>query len=62
MDQQPHDYDEYFIFLDNLRASGICNMFGATPYLIEAFPYLADDEATTILLEWMRTFDKRHTR
>ena len=29
--------EEYFDYLDNLRESGVTNMFGASPYLQEAF-------------------------
>ena len=54
------EYEEYFIFLDELRKSGITNMFGATPYLMEAFDHLAYDEARTILKAWMETFSVRH--
>jgi hypothetical protein len=42
-------------FLDELRESGITNMFGAVPYLIEAFD-LTRDEASKILSYWMKTF------
>jgi len=28
---------KHFHFLDQLRESGVTNMYGATPYLIEAF-------------------------
>ena len=29
--------EKYYEFLYNLRESGVTNMFGATPYLVEAF-------------------------
>ena len=61
MKNQKHEYEEYFIFLDELRESGITNMYGATPYLQEAFE-LAQDEAQIILVEWMNTFSQRHPR
>ena len=44
-----------FIFLDNLRESGITNMFGARPYVIAEFGY-SKDKAGKVLTEWMRTF------
>ena len=47
--------------MDELRESGITNMYGATPYLQEAFE-LAQDEAQIILVEWMNTFSQRHPR
>lgn len=55
-----NEYKEYFEFLDELRVSGITNMFGATPYLMEAFDHLAYDEARTILKAWMETYAYRH--
>lgn len=50
--------DQYFEFLDSLRESGATNMFGAAPYLQEAFG-LSRQEARNIFLEWIDTFDKR---
>lgn len=55
-----NDYDEYFKYLDWLRESGLTNMFGAVPYLMATFDYLAEDEAKDILFLWMATFSKRH--
>jgi hypothetical protein len=42
-------------FLDDLRKSGVTNMFGAVPYLRDAFD-LTRDEASKILSYWMKTF------
>lgn len=50
--------DQYFEFLDSLRESGATNMFGAAPYLQDAFG-LDRYEAKDILLEWMQTFSQR---
>jgi hypothetical protein len=44
-----------FNFLDNLRESGVTNMFGAAPYLVEAFD-LPQQDARTVLKSWMNTF------
>ena len=46
---------EHLEFLDQLRELGVTNMFGAVPYLIEAFD-LTRDEASKILSYWMKTF------
>jgi hypothetical protein len=51
--------EKYFIFLDNIRETGKINMFGAAPYLQEAFQ-LNRYDAKDILLEWMDTFAERH--
>lgn len=45
----------YFSFLDDLRKSGVTNMWGAGPYLDDAFG-LKGDESTPILVAWMKTF------
>jgi len=50
----------YYEFLDDLRDSGVTNMFGATPYLMEAFCNLSQDEAREVLKSWMRIFSDRH--
>lgn len=49
---------EYFDFLDALRESGATNMFGARPYLMEAYPELSEKEASKILSDWMKNFGK----
>lgn len=52
--------EEYLTYLDELRESGDTNMFGARPWLMEEFPDLSDDEASRVLLYWMRSFGDRH--
>lgn len=49
---------KYFEYLDKLRASGQTNMYGAEPYLREAFPELHNDleGARHILLAWIQSF------
>lgn len=51
--------DEQLKFLDALRESGATNMFGAGPYLVEAFD-VTRAESRKILAHWMRTFAERH--
>jgi len=53
------DKEEMFQYLDDLRESGVVNMFGATPYLQDEFG-LDKHEARAILCEWMKTFGERH--
>jgi hypothetical protein len=43
---------KYFTYLDNLRESGVTNMLGAVPYLLEAFEELDRKEAITVLQMW----------
>lgn len=50
--------EQYFEFLDALRESGATNMWGAAPYLVEAFG-LSRQEARDIFLEWIDTFSQR---
>jgi hypothetical protein len=54
--------EEYFLFLDDLRETGVTNMFGAVPYLTATFPGLTEKEARDILIEWMKTFGERHRK
>jgi hypothetical protein len=60
MDNMEKDKEEYLEFLDYLRDSGVTNMFGAVPYLLELFPELNKMEAKRILVEWMETYQERH--
>jgi len=55
------DKEQIFEFLDNLRESGITNMFGAGEYLEAAFD-LDEREARALLVEWMKTFSERHRK
>ena len=54
--------EQSLIFLDDLRESGITNMFGATPYLVDHFgeEIMSKRQARDVLHYWMRTFEKRH--
>jgi len=52
------DKEEMFSYLDVLRETGVTNMFGATPYLQQAFG-IEKREAKSILLEWMKTYAQR---
>ncbi len=51
---------KYFSYLDDLRESGITNMYGACPYLARAM-HLKNNEANKILQVWMRSFSHEKT-
>ncbi len=53
------DKQEVFMFLDELRSTGITNMFGAAPYIQEFFG-VDRKTARSLLKEWMKTFSDRH--
>ena len=55
------DKEQVFVFLDNLRKSGLTNMYGASPYIGEVFGF-SRETSRSLLLEWMETFDTRHPR
>ena len=50
------DKEEMFEYLDTLSETGVTNMFGASPYLQQAFG-IERREAKTILLEWMKNYE-----
>ena len=52
--------DEHLEYLDDLRESGITNMFGAAPFLQDEFPELTKFDARKVLSYWMKTFSERH--
>jgi len=56
------EQEKYYSFLDGLRETGATNMFGARPYLVEEFPELTKQDASTILSGWMKTFGERHKK
>jgi len=47
--------EEHLKYLDNLRESGITNMFGAAPFVQDAFG-LDKVVSINILSYWMKTF------
>ena len=49
--------NKYWIYLEELRRSGVTNMYGAAPYLMEAFG-LSKREAVEILADWMRNYNR----
>lgn len=51
--------EEVLDYLDDLRESGVTNMFGAAPYVASEFK-ITIDEARKYLTEWMETFGKRN--
>ena len=46
---------QYFDYLEQLRKSGVTNMFGAGPYLQQEFG-LTRQDARDILLKWMESY------
>lgn len=52
--------DEHLVYLDALRESGITNMYGAVPYLRNAYPKLSREKAVKVLSYWMESFTERH--
>lgn len=56
---------EVFEFLDELRESGVTNMFGARPYVMREFMMSGreeEKEAGRLVTKWMATFGERHPR
>jgi hypothetical protein len=51
------DRMEMFKFLNELRESGITNMFGAAPYLVDEFN-ISNALAQETLVAWMESFGK----
>ena len=51
--------DEHLEFLDELRESGVTNMFGADAYVINEF-FVDKKTAGTIVQYWMDSFSERN--
>ena len=52
------DWEEYYQVLENIRQSGITNMFGAAPYLKEFCPELSHKLAQAILVNWISNYNE----
>ena len=57
-----HQRQEFFEFLDELRESGVVNMYGAAPYLQREFGIHNKITAYRILDDWMQSFAERQER
>lgn len=44
---------EYFGYLDELKKTGQTKFFGGIPKLMEKYPKMSRQEATTITMKWM---------
>jgi hypothetical protein len=53
---QVDEFIKYFVYLDQLRDSGITNMYAAGKYLEKEFA-IGKPAASKILITWMETFD-----
>lgn len=51
------DWEEYYQMLENIRQSGITNMFGSAPYLKEFCPELSHKLAQAILVNWIHNYN-----
>ena len=51
------EWEEYYKVLEGIRRTGVCNMFGAAPYLREFCPELSRDESNEILCNWMENYE-----
>jgi hypothetical protein len=49
--------EDYFKYLNELRASGVTNMWGAGPYLEDKF-WLTKQEAKDVLVAWIKSFEE----
>ena len=58
--ERPEDVeDEHLTYLDELRESGITNMFGAGAYIADEFG-ITRRQSGVILSYWMESFEERH--
>lgn len=60
-DLSRQDVEDYFAWLDGLRASGTTNMFGARPLLATEF-CLDRKISSAVHAAWMETYDPSVTR
>lgn len=63
MNKRPikEEWNEYYQILEDIRKTGICNMWGASQYLAE----IADIDgelATAILVSWIENYDELNAK
>ena len=49
---------EVFSFLDDLRESGVTNMFGASPYVRDEFNDIGQLESRQLVASWMTNYNE----
>lgn len=47
----------YYKTLERIRRSGICNMWGAAPYLAE-MEDISEEKTEEVLLEWINNYNE----
>lgn len=52
------EWEEYYIFLEALRRTGVVNMFGSGPYLEATFPKLSEKDITNIFKSWSVNYNE----
>ena len=58
---KPDLREDVYIYLDDLRESGVTNMYGARSYILDEFAGTVDDDMSKQLLrDWMESFSERH--
>ena len=50
------EWEEYYKFLEALRRTGVCNMWGASIYLEECYSDLSEEESKEILCNWINNY------
>jgi len=53
-----HEWKEYYIFLEDLRESGVTNMFGSPAYLQDAFDNIGSRASVKIVANWMHNYEE----
>ena len=51
--------EEYFLFLECLKESGVTNMLGASPYLEEQFEELNGSDSRKVLALWIQSYTEK---
>lgn len=51
------EHINYYKTLEEIRCSGICNMWGAAPYLAE-IEGISEEKAEELLLEWINNYNE----
>ena len=53
------EWEDCYKFLEALRRTGVTNMWGAAPYLLEVKEFkLTPEQAKQVLLSWIANYDE----
>ena len=56
------EWIEYYKTLEDIRRTGVVNMWGAAPYLQACYTDMSEQKSRDVLLSWIANYDELNER